>query len=104
EEAQPQIAMRKPGWGTTATILVLCVLFAAGAAALVYFGINSRTVAASALAKQAKEDSVLTVSVVHPKVGGADEEVVLPGNTQAFTDSPIYARTNGYLRKWYVDI
>jgi len=104
EEAQPQIALRTPGWGTTATILVLCVLFAAGAAALVYFGINSRTAAASALAKQVKEDAVLTVSVVHPKVGGADEEVVLPGNTQAFTDSPIYARTTGYLKKWYVDI
>ena len=37
-------------------------------------------------------------------MGGAEEEVVLPGNTQAFTDSPIYARTNGYLKKWYVDI
>ena len=34
----------------------------------------------------------------------AAAEIILPGNIQAFTDSPIYARTNGYLKKWYVDI
>src|ERR1700683_2227781 len=36
--------------------------------------------------------------------GAQKPEIILPGNIQAFTDSPIYARTNGYLRKWYVDI
>jgi RND family efflux transporter MFP subunit len=94
----------KPGWGTAASVLVVLLLLGAGGAALVYYGINSRTVSADALATQTREDAVLAVSVVHPKLGGAEEEVVLPGNTQAFTDSPIYARTNGYLKKWYVDI
>jgi RND family efflux transporter MFP subunit len=94
----------RPGWGTAASVLVVLLLLVAGGAALVYYGINSRTVSADALATQTREDAVLAVSVVHPKLGGADEEVVLPGNTQAFTDSPIYARTNGYLKKWYVDI
>jgi len=54
--------------------------------------------------KETKANSTLAVSVTHPKFNGGDEEVVLPGNIQAFTDSPIYARTNGYLKKWYADI
>lgn len=97
-------AAPKPGWGTAAAVLAMLVLLVGGGAVLVYYGINSRTVSANALATQTREDAVLAVSVVHPKLGGADEEVVLPGNTQAFTDSPIYARTSGYLKKWYVDI
>jgi hypothetical protein len=39
-----------------------------------------------------------------PTPGAASQEIVLPGNTQAFNDTPIYARTNGYLKRWYVDI
>ena len=45
-----------------------------------------------------------TVDVIQPKQGAPHQEIVLPGNIQAFTDAPIYARTNGYLKKWYVDI
>ena len=37
-------------------------------------------------------------------IGAEQQELVLPGNIQAFIDAPIYARTNGYLKKWYVDI
>ena len=94
----------QPGWGTAAAVLIMLLLLVGGGATLVYYGIHSRTVSANTLAVQTREDAVLPVSVVHPRLGGADEEVVLPGNTQAFTDSPIYARTNGYLKKWYVDI
>ena len=39
-----------------------------------------------------------------PNSGAAAQEIVLPGTTQAFIDTPIYARTNGYLKQWYVDI
>lgn len=94
----------KPGWGTAAAVIAILVLLVAGGAVLVYYGIHSRTVSANSLALETREDSVMPVSVIHPKMGGQEEEVVLPGNTQAFTDSPIYARTSGYLRKWYVDI
>ena len=48
--------------------------------------------------------AVPTVSVVHPRRGAATEEVVLPGNAQAYVATPIYARTNGYLKNWYFDI
>jgi RND family efflux transporter MFP subunit len=44
------------------------------------------------------------VNVVLPSPGAASQEIVLPGNTQPFDDTPIYARTNGYLKRWYVDI
>src|ERR1035441_2508714 len=99
-----EVAAPKTGAGTTRVIAVLAVVFAVGMAAIVYSGILSRTASAAALVRETHEDSVLAVSVVHPKTGDAEEEVVLPGSTQAFTDSPIYARTTGYLKKWYVDI
>ena len=103
EEIRPKAAP-KPGWGTAAAVLVMLVLLVAGGSALVYYGIHSRVVSANTLATETRENAVMAVSVVHPKLGGTEEEVVLPGNTQAFTDSPIYARTTGYLKKWYVDI
>jgi RND family efflux transporter MFP subunit len=104
QENQEQAAANKPTSQTHWTLAVAFVLFAVGIAAVVYFGILSRTASAAALAREAREDATIPVTVVHPKRGGADEEVVLPGNIQAFTDSPIYARTTGYLKKWYVDI
>jgi RND family efflux transporter MFP subunit len=44
------------------------------------------------------------VSVVSPKRTIPAEEIILPGNVQPYISSPIYARTNGYLKKWYFDI
>lgn len=57
------------------------------------------TVAADTLAMAAP-----TVSVVTPARGDPAQEIVLPANVQAFTDAPIYARTNGYLKRWTEDI
>jgi RND family efflux transporter MFP subunit len=67
-------------------------------------GINSRARATSAVTAETRELAVPTVSVIQPKGGDPSEELVLPGNIQAFTDAPIYARTNGYLKRWTVDI
>ena len=47
---------------------------------------------------------MLSVAVTTPMEGAAAQEITLPANTQAFIDTPIYARTSGYLRKWYADI
>jgi RND family efflux transporter MFP subunit len=41
---------------------------------------------------------------VSPKQTAPADEIILPGNVQPFITSPIYARTNGYLKKWYFDI
>ena len=72
--------------------------------ALAVQGIWSRHSAQAALERDAKEASTLTVQVVTPQRSTRALDLVLPGNVQAFLDTPIYARTNGYLRKWYADI
>ncbi len=56
------------------------------------------------LAEQAEQASVPFVSVVRVTPITGDSEMVLPGNLKAYVESPIYARTNGYLKKWYLDI
>lgn len=71
---------------------------------LIYYGIHSRVSAESRLQLTTEQASIPTVNVIHPQPGARTQEVVFPGNTQAFVDSPIYARTNGYLKRWYVDI
>jgi multidrug efflux system membrane fusion protein len=56
------------------------------------------------LAKETEQESIPSVAVVHPVAEKPDEELVLPGTMQAYEESPIYARTNGYLLRWYKDI
>jgi RND family efflux transporter MFP subunit len=67
-------------------------------------GLIARAKATSALQRETLRDSIATVSVVHPQLTSGAEEVVLPGNMQAFIDTPIWARASGYLKAWYVDI
>ena len=71
---------------------------------IIYSGIHERAHAETALGIRTEQAAVPTVNVVLPTPGAASQEIVLPGNTQAFNDTPIYARTNGYLKRWYVDI
>ena len=73
-------------------------------AGLVLSGILPRIQARVALRKETQELAVPTVTVMHPRKAGSGQDLVLPANVQAFVDSPIYARTNGYLKRWYVDI
>src|SRR5271165_5286873 len=56
------------------------------------------------LANETERESIPTVAVIHPTAEKPDEELVLPGTLQAYEESPIYARTNGYLLRWYKDI
>jgi RND family efflux transporter MFP subunit len=71
---------------------------------LAIIGIASRFSARRALAKETEALATATVSVVHPKTEPPQQDLVLPSTLQAFIESPIYARTNGYLLKWYKDI
>ena len=57
-----------------------------------------------ALAKETERETVPTVAVVHPLAEKPDEDLILPGSLLAYVESPIYARTNGYLVRWYKDI
>lgn len=82
-------------------ILIIAVIAVAG---IVYWGIASRNKNSATLTRETQAMAVPTVSVIHPRRASPSQEIVLPANIQAFTDSPIYARTNGYLKRWYVDI
>jgi RND family efflux transporter MFP subunit len=74
------------------------------AAALLISGIWSRVRARTALNTETAQAALTAVSVVSPKQTAPTDEIILPGNVQPFISSPIYARTNGYLKKWYFDI
>jgi membrane fusion protein, multidrug efflux system len=79
--------------------LIVGALVLAGAITLL-----QRAAAQHALADETERAAVPVVAVVHPIAEKPDEELVLPGSLQAFQESPIYARTSGYLLKWYKDI
>jgi RND family efflux transporter MFP subunit len=67
-------------------------------------GIHSRVHAEEKLSSNVQQSLALSVAVTTPSQGAGPLEITLPANTQAYIDTPIYARTNGYLRKWYADI
>ena len=71
---------------------------------VVYAGIHERAMAESALGARTEQAAIPSVAVIQPSSGTQPQEIVLPGNTQPFNATPIYARTNGYLKNWYVDI
>ena len=90
---------------SAAKIFVAAFVAAAGALAFaIHGGITTRVAAESSLARSTEEAAIPIVNVIHPKDGAPLEELVLPGNTQAFSDTPIFARTSGYLKRWYFDI
>lgn len=74
------------------------------AGVVAYWGIYSRVRAAAEVKAETRELAVPSVMVTRPKRGARQEEIILPGNVQAFIEAPIYARTTGYLKRWNVDI
>jgi RND family efflux transporter MFP subunit len=85
------------------TVLVLLLVLVI-AAVVVASGIIPRLRSRQVLRQQTDIAAEPTVTVVPPERGTPSEEVVLPGNIQAFVDAPIYARTSGYLKRWYFDL
>jgi RND family efflux transporter MFP subunit len=85
--------------GVLVAFIALLVVAVAVAA-----GVVPRWKARAALRTETRDLAIPSVSVMRPKLGAPQTEIVLPGNIQAFIDSPIYARTNGYLKNWYADI
>jgi RND family efflux transporter MFP subunit len=73
-------------------------------AGILVSGILERIHTSAALRGETADMAVPTVSVVAPKRASPSQEITLPGNVQPFTQSPIFARTNGYLKRWYFDI
>lgn len=96
----PQPPQRRSGLLGT-LVLVIAVV---GIGCAIYAGIRGRAQAETRLADATKASAVPTVMVIHPKPNSITSEISLPGDTQAFIDTPIYARASGYLKAWYADI
>src|SRR6202789_1614972 len=88
------------GRGTLITVGVLLVVVAV----LAVYGIWKRHRTSEVLADTTNELAAPTVIALPAKAGATVDSYVLPGNVTAFSDSPIFARTSGYLTKWYYDI
>ena len=93
---QPPISPARVLFGLVVVVIVLGVLAA--------IGILHRTRTDTVLAERTNQLAPPTVTVAAPKPGAVTDTFVLPGNVTAYTDAPIYARTDGYLQHWYFDI
>jgi RND family efflux transporter MFP subunit len=82
---------------TGVTMFILLVL-------AILLGIRARERAESKLLQNTTEAAVQEVVIIHAKQNPPIDEVVLPGATQPYINSPVYARASGYLVKWYHDI
>ena len=91
---------KKRSWGLRIAGLAALV----GAIALAVFGIMSRQGDDAKLAKWTDAQAVPSVTVIHAKRGAPEQEIVLPGDIQAWNQAPLYARVSGYLKSWKQDI
>ena len=95
---QTQPPAQRPRGVLRVALIVAVVAAALGA------GIVPRLDARAALLQQTEALAVPTVQVTLPTVAPPDQALVLPGNIEAYQQTPIFARTNGYLKAWYADI
>src|ERR1700744_6501125 len=86
-----------PQSGSRGRALLVALVVVAVAGFAIYSGIRSRAQAEAKLVQVTHAAAVPAVAVVYPTLGSAHQEIALPGSTQAYIDTPIYARTSGYL-------
>jgi RND family efflux transporter MFP subunit len=99
--AEPNPAVPKPNPRKIARYAIIAGVIAL---LLAIWGVVERVRARSALAKETASEALPIVITTNPMRSPASEELVLPGSVQAFIEAPIYARTSGYLKRWYTDI
>jgi RND family efflux transporter MFP subunit len=95
------LSQKRERRGRRLAVLTAILVVVGGA---IFAGIAGRLDAEQKLARTTLEAAVPSVTVIHPQAGAPNQEIVLPGYTQAFTDTPVYARTSGYLKAWRFDI
>jgi RND family efflux transporter MFP subunit len=91
-----RVPSRRPWLGVLSVLVIV--------AGILTLGIRSRIKAAASVRAVTEQLAVPSVSTAQPQQAAPAQELVLPGNVQPFISSPIYARTDGYLKKWYFDI
>jgi RND family efflux transporter MFP subunit len=90
------------GFGRVAVASVVLIALLAGL--LTFQDSRARSAAKARLAQDTLKAAIPSVDVVYPSLGAPSSEVILPASVQGFIDSPVYARTSGYLLHWYADI
>lgn len=100
-EGLPPGAVREP---RTSRLLLLGLCLLVGAGAVVFNGVRSRATSEQAVGQRTIEQSQPYVELIAPRQGSESQELVLPGDIQAFALAPIYARASGYVTAWYKDI
>jgi len=79
---------------------ILLLVLSGVAAAIIYTRISQH----NTLQKDSSDDAIPSVVVVQPEAGPGNEELVLPGELQAYLEAPIYARASGYIKKRFVEM
>jgi RND family efflux transporter MFP subunit len=103
KEPEHDVNSSRPGGSRTRLLGWFTVLFLVFLVIGLY-NILERRSERGVLAQQTEKMSVPHVAVIHATPVEAESQLILPGNVQSYVESPIYARTNGYLKKWYKDI
>ncbi len=103
KEPEHEVNNSRPGGSRTRLLGWFTVLFLVFLVIGLY-NILERRSERGVLAQQTEKMSVPHVAVIHATPVEAESQLILPGNVQSYVESPIYARTNGYLKKWYKDI
>jgi RND family efflux transporter MFP subunit len=93
-----------PGRVVSKRAIAIIAILTACATLAIASGVHSRLKAETRLRETAQASAIPYVDVVSPKASADADEIALPGSTSAFNDTPIYARTSGYVKHWYVDI
>ena len=93
-----------PGRAFSKRAIAIAAIVTVCAAGSIASGLHSRLAAETRLRASAQVSAIPYVDVVSPKASADADEIALPGSTSAFNDTPIYARTSGYVKHWYVDI
>jgi RND family efflux transporter MFP subunit len=104
EKDQPEPTQTEVVRPQSGTRLLWFLLIPVVLATSTFFGARARQQQSQRLAGTTKSLEVQTVNVIHPRRGTSSSDLTLPGMIQAFSQSPIYARVDGYVRTWYVDI
>src|SRR6266496_6724185 len=97
ETGSPEAKLETPKKPSYAVLVALAILLIAGAVITIVLRLGERR----ALAKETERLAVPSVIVIHPKAAPPQHEVILPAPLEPYTEAPIYARTNGYLARWY---
>jgi len=95
-EYKPTKQTRSRWWIAILAAVIVAIVFVSG--------VLPRVTARTTLRRETDQLAVPTVNVIRPRQTTPSQEIVLPANVQPYINAPIYARTNGYLKRWYADI